>query len=112
MGPPDPGAGCVHAVRERGEGLVRGGGGPAHPAHHPQRVVRGEAECVQGGGDHTVVLSLHHRRQPGDRGKLQCNILIECSALDASLIRESWLLGKEFLIRIVKVLPFMEFKVH
>ena len=31
---------------------------------------------------------------------------------DASLIRESWLLGKEFLIRIVKVLPFMEFKVH
>ena len=70
MGPPDPGAGRVHAVRERGEGVVRGGGGPAHPADHPQPAAGREAECVQGGGDNTVVLSLHHRHQPGDRGTI------------------------------------------
>lgn len=70
MGPPDPGAGRVHAVRERGEGVVRGGGGPAHPADHPQPAAGREAECVQGGGDDTVVLSLHHRHQPGDRGTI------------------------------------------
>ena len=49
--------------------MVRGRGGPEDPPDHPLGAGGGEAERVQGGGDHAVVLRLHHWSQPGDGGK-------------------------------------------
>ena len=68
VGPRDPRAGGVHQVRVRGAEVVRGRGGAAAAAHHAERAAGPEAERVPGGGHHAVVLSLHHRTQPGHRG--------------------------------------------
>ena len=40
--------------------MVRGRGGPEDPPDNPLGAGGGEAERVQGGGDHAVVLCLHH----------------------------------------------------
>ena len=56
--------------QERGGGEEVGGGEPgtAAPPQHSLGPGGGEAGGVPGGGNHSVVLSLHHRPQPDNRG--------------------------------------------
>ena len=49
--------------------MVRGHSSPEDPADHSLGAGGRETECVQGGGHHSVVLSLHHWSQSGVRGK-------------------------------------------